>query len=127
MKRTLLLAAIALIVAAPCSWAQDAATTATATVCAQVKDRVCEGAGEKFATNVGQLYCLSEVRNGKDKIVHVWFFGEKEVATIELNVKGERWRTWSAKRIVPTLKGAWRVEVRDGAGTVLATASFTVE
>ena len=125
MGRNLLLVALLVAVVAPSALAEDA--TATATVCAEVKDRACQGAGEKFAANVGQLYCLSEVKNGVDKVVHAWFFGDKEVAAIDLGVKGERWRTWSAKRIVPTMKGAWRVEVRDVSGKVLATASFSVE
>jgi hypothetical protein len=126
MRRALLVMAV-LLVLGSAVLAADAPATATATVCAAVKDRACQGAGETFAANVGQLYCLSEVKGGTDKIVHAWFFGDKEVAAIDLAVKGDRWRTWSGKRVVPTMKGAWRVEVRDAGGAVLATAKFTVE
>ena len=127
MRRALLVLAMLLVLGSAVLAADAPATaTATATVCAAVKDRACEGAGETFAANVGQLVCLSEVKGGKDKVVHAWFFGDKEVASIELPIKGDRWRTWSVKRVVPTMKGGWRVEVRDAAGAVLATAKFKV-
>lgn len=127
MRYTLVIVGLLIVLAAPCALAETPATTATATVCAQVKDRVCQGAGESFAANVGQVFCLSEIKGGADKVVHVWIFGEKEMASIDLPVKGPRWRTWSAKRILPTQKGAWRVEVRAADGQVLANAAFKVE
>ncbi len=124
MRRgTLALVVLALLVAAAVV-AADQPTTATAQACTSVKDRAPEGAADKFPASVGQVYCFSLVTNGKDKVVHVWFHGDKEVFKTDLAVNGPRWRTWSAKKVVP---GAWKVEVRDAAGAVLATASFTVE
>ena len=116
-----------LLVAAAAVLAADAPPTATAVVCTGVNDRAPVGAAEKFAGSVGQLACFSELHGVKDKVVHAWFRGDKEVAAIELPVKGERWRTWSIKKIPASWTGPWRVEVRDASGAVLATAKFTVE
>jgi hypothetical protein len=123
----LLLVFAALLLVVPFTLAADAPASATAVVCTGVKDRAPEGAAEKFAPTVGQLTCFSELHGVKEKVVHVWFHGDKEVAQVELPVKAEHWRTWSTKKVMATWTGAWRVEVRDAAGTVLATAKFTVE
>jgi len=57
---------------------------------------------------------------------HVWFKGDEQVADVELTINGSPWRTWSRKTILAGETGPWRVEVRDAAGTVLQTVSFTV-
>jgi hypothetical protein len=125
MKRALLLLAAVLLAAPPL--AADQPPAATAQVCTAVTDRTPEGVAEKFPASVGELYCFSQVTNVTGKVVHVWFHVDKEVFRIELPVKAARWRTWSAKKVLPTLTGAWRVEVQDTAGKVLAIARFTVE
>jgi hypothetical protein len=101
--------------------------SATAVVCTGVKDRVAQGASTTFPASVGQLTCLSEVHGVKDSVAHVWLHGGKEVGRMSLPVKAERWRTWSTKKILPAMTGAWKVEVRDAAGAVLAAADFTVQ
>jgi hypothetical protein len=126
MKRTLLILALMLLVA-PAVLAADPAPAATAQICTGVKDRAPVGAADKFPATVGELYCFSVVTNATDKIVQVWFHGDKEVCKVELPVKAARWRTWSTKKILPGMTGAWRVEVHDAAGGMLATANFTVE
>lgn len=100
---------------------------ATAIVCTGVKDRAPEGAAEKFPASVGQLTCFSEIRGGRDKVVHVWYHGDKEVRRVELPVKAERWRTWSIKNVPATMTGPWRVDVVDADGKVLASSTFVVE
>jgi hypothetical protein len=99
----------------------------TAKVCTAVKDRAPVGEADSFPASVGELYCFSEVVGGAGSVVHVWFHGDKELLKLELPVKAARWRTWSAKKIPPAMTGDWRVEVRDGAGAVVATAKFTVK
>ena len=124
MRRALLLLALVLL-AVPALAADQPA--ATAQVCTAVKDRAPEGAAEKFPASVGELYCFSQLTNVTDRVAHVWFHADREVFRIELPVKAARWRTWSAKKILPGMTGAWRVEVQDAAGKVLAVAKFTVE
>jgi hypothetical protein len=96
-------------------------------VCLKVENRAPVGAGSTFPVEVGELACFSELRGVSGTVHHVWFHGDTAVRDIELAVKAERWRTWSVKRIPPTATGAWRVEVRTGDGTVLATAEFRIE
>jgi hypothetical protein len=126
MRNALLLVAV-LAALAPVAFAADVAPSATAVICTGVKDRAPQGVAEKFAAAAGQLYCFSEVRGVADKVVHVWFHADKQLASVELPVKAQRWRTWSGKKLPAGAAGGWRVEVRDTAGKVLATASFTVE
>jgi hypothetical protein len=116
----------ALAIAAAVSLA-IAATTATAVVCTSVENHSPVGVSDHFPSDVGSLTCVSEVREGTGKIVHVWFHGDRQVASIELGAKGERWRTWSIKRIPSTWTGPWHVEVRNADGTVLAKAEFTID
>lgn len=99
---------------------------ATAVVCTGVENREPQGVGEEFPSQVGALFCFSEVKSYEGTVFHVWFRGEKEVARIELPVKGQRFRTWSKKRIPPSWTGPWRVEVQTAEGKVLAEAKFAV-
>jgi len=120
--------AVASVVALVLAGAVAAAETqATAVVCRNVENRTPQGAGEQFPADVGQLFCFSEVKNGEGSVVHVWFYGDKEVARIELPVSGARYRTWSKKRILPNQTGSWRVEVQDREGHVLAQQAFTIK
>jgi hypothetical protein len=107
--------------------ARAEAPSATAVVCLKVENRAPVGAATTFPVEVGELACFSELHGVSGSIHHVWFHGDERVRDIELAVKAERWRTWSVKRIPPTAIGDWRVEVRGGDGTVLATASFRIE
>jgi len=125
MRTTLVVALLALAVAGALAAADQPKVTAK--VCTAVKDRDPVGEGDTFAASVGELYCLTEVVDGPATIVHAWFHGDKEVAKIELPVKGPHWRTWSAKKIPAGMSGDWRVDVRDPAGAVLASAKFTVK
>lgn len=124
MRSALLLMVVAVAVAGA---AVAAEPTATAVACTGVKDRAPEGAADTFPTSVGQVYCFTEARAVTGKVVHVWYHGDKEVGRIELPVRAERWRTWSAKKVLPGMTGSWRVEVQDETGKALATVSFSVE
>ena len=126
MRRIVVLVALLSLVAAGTLLAADQ-PKATAKVCTGVKDRAPVGEADSFPASVGELYCFSEVTGVSGSVVHAWFLGDKEVFKIELPVKAARWRTWSVKKILPKMTGEWRVEVRDGAGAVLATAKFAIK
>jgi len=57
---------------------------------------------------------------------HVWFHGTDQVGDVALTIGGSPWRSWSRKTIPTDAKGAWHVEIRDAAGTVLKKIDFTV-
>ncbi|MGC8916524.1 MAG: DUF2914 domain-containing protein [Thermoanaerobaculum sp.] len=125
MRAAMAIGFLALSVLAPAAWAEE--TTATAVVCTGVENRTPQGEGKEFPATVGQLFCFSEVKNAQGSVTHVWFYGDKEVARVELAAKGPRFRTWSKKRIVPSQTGSWRVEVHASDGTLLAEARFEIK
>ena len=80
-----------------------------------------------IAANVGQLFYFTEVEGGPATIQHVWIWKDQTMATVSLEVKSPRYRTWSSKRIQPEWTGQWRIEARTSDGTVLSSHDFVVE
>jgi hypothetical protein len=87
------------------------------------------GVAEGFPADVGRLFFFTQVSGATagEGIRHVWIYDGREVATVDLPVEAPTWRTWSSKRVLPHFRGDWTVEVRDGAGRVLLTATCRVE
>jgi len=86
--------------------------------------------GDKFSAEVGKVYCFIRVTGakGETEIKMAWYLGDKVVSEIPLKVKASTWRTWSYKTIDPaTMKGAWKVEIKDAGGKILTTLNFTIE
>jgi hypothetical protein len=106
--------------------AQETPVTVDIAVTRSVADRMPVDTASAFPADIGQVACWTRVTGAAGTTIqHVWIHGENEYP-VSLNVGGSPWRTWSTKSIPPEWAGEWRVEVRDGAGTVLATARFTV-
>lgn len=98
-----------------------------AVVARTVVDRQPQDTGSTFTPDVGQLICWSKLTGAAGtSIHHVWFHGDTQVGDVELQVGGSPWRTWSRKTVPPDWTGAWHVEIRDAAGTVLKRLDFTV-
>ncbi|MDD5563151.1 MAG: DUF2914 domain-containing protein [Thermoanaerobaculaceae bacterium] len=100
---------------------------ATVVVCTSIQDNSCAGAASKFSADVGKLWGFSQVSNVPVKLIHVWFYRDKELGRVELPVKAAHWRTWSNITVSKNMVGPWRLEARDAAGKVLASYSFTIE
>ena len=100
---------------------------ATVVVCTSIQDNSCAGAAIKFPADVGRLWGFSQVSDVPNKIVHVWFYRDKELGRVELPVKAAHWRTWSNITVSKNMVGPWRIEARDGAGKLLASYRFTIE
>lgn len=98
-------------------------------VAAGVEDREPTGAAETFSPGVDRVYCFSEVTGAGElaEIVHVWYHGDVERDRVSLSVQGDRWRTWSSKRIGADQTGPWRVVVQGPDGASLGEASFRIE
>jgi hypothetical protein len=102
-------------------------TVDEAVVARTVVDRQPQDTGSTFTPDVGQLICWSKLTGAAGtSIHHVWFHGDTQVGDVELQVGGSPWRTWSRKTVPPDWTGAWHVEIRDAAGTVLKRLDFTV-
>ena len=98
-------------------------------ICTSVENRQPIGTDSVFSADVGKLYCFTGLTSQSDssEISHVWFYQGKEMAKINLPVKGKTWHTWSAKTIMPAWKGNWRVEIQDSNGDVISSLAFRLK
>jgi len=101
--------------------------SATAVVCKEIVSNSCEGADTTFQNGVGKLWGFSQVVNVPEKIVHVWFYRDRELGRVDLPVRAARWRTWSNITVGKNMIGPWKLEVRDSKGKVMATFQFKIE
>lgn len=107
--------------------AAPSAATVEAVLTRNVVDREPQDTATAFPSDVGSVALWTRVTGGEGQTLsHVWFFGDTEVGNVPLNIGGSPWRTWSRKTIPPEATGAWRVEVRDGAGNILQRVDFTI-
>jgi hypothetical protein len=71
------------------------------------------------------VWCYSEVIGKPGSTLrYVWYHEGKQMARVPVAVYGRRWRSYSSKIINQRSAGAWRVELQDGAGRLLASADF---
>ena len=100
-------------------------------VCKGIEQSEPTEAGKSFIPEDGvlRLCCFSEIAGaaGPDTVLHIWRWGDREMARVVLEVKSSRWRTWSTKRILDDWRGEWHVDVTDSDGVVLARQEFSVE
>jgi hypothetical protein len=90
-------------------------------------DRAPQDTGSAFPDSVGTVVLWMRVTGANGQTLHhVWFHGGDQVGDVPLTVGGSPWRTWSRKTIPADAKGAWHVEIKDEAGTVLKRIDFTV-
>jgi hypothetical protein len=84
--------------------------------------------GTSFKASVGKLYCFTMVfgAQGPSEITHVWYFGNSQVAKVNLPVRSFGWRTYSSKTIRPQDIGDWHVDVLGPRGNVLWSAQFKI-
>jgi hypothetical protein len=115
-----------LLLTATFASAQQAA--ATAVVCTAIVNNSCEGANTVFSTSVGKVYGFSQVVNVPDKLIHVWFYKERELGRIAMTApKAAAWRCFSNVTLDRNMIGPWRLEARDTSGKILASFDFTVK
>jgi len=101
--------------------------TVDAVLARNVADRAPQDTGSAFADSVGTVVLWMRVTGANGQTLHhVWFHGGDQVGDVPLTIGGSPWRSWSRKTIPADAKGAWHVEIRDEAGTVLKRIDFTV-
>jgi hypothetical protein len=77
------------------------------------------------AKGVVEVSSFSEVMGLEGKVLEYrWLREGEQVLRIRVPVAAERWRSHASKRIYPSMKGDWRVELRDAEGNLLANAEF---
>jgi len=57
-------------------------------------------------------------------ITHQWTHNDKVMFEKTFEVKGDRWRVWTSKTLIPSWTGTWTVNVLDDDRSVLSSKSF---
>lgn len=57
-------------------------------------------------------------------VTHQWTFQDQVMFEKTFEVRGDRWRVWTSKTLIPSWTGSWTVNVLDENRTVLASKSF---
>ena len=57
-------------------------------------------------------------------ITHQWTHNDKVMFEKTFEVRGERWRVWTSKTLIPSWTGTWTVNVLDNERVLLTSKSF---
>lgn len=80
-----------------------------------------------LTNNSEKIYYFTELSNLKgQKITHRWEYQGKAMAEITFNVKSDRWRVFSSKKIKPEWTGEWSVVLLDENGKPLDVSKLEV-
>ncbi len=101
-------------------------------ICRGIEESEPTEAGRSFLPKedgVSRLCCFSEIAGPAepDSIWHVWYWGDREMGRVGLEVRGPSWRTWSRKQVLDEWQGEWHVDIVDDGGFLLHRLDFTVE
>lgn len=98
-------------------------------VSAAIEDRMPQLTASSFSADIERVYCFTKLKNSGEisRVIHAWYYKDKEMARVELAVRAATWRTWSSKRILPSWTGEWRVDVLSPDGKVLSSKSFEIK
>ncbi len=102
-----------------------------AVVTTKIVDRMPEvqTSDNRFAPTVDRLFYFTKIEQAKEptSILHEWYWQGELLATVELGVDSEAWRTWSSKRVMPHQTGRWTVVSKRPDGSTAQTTSFSLE
>ncbi len=86
-------------------------------------------ADNTFASTVETLFYFTKIDQATEptSISHEWYWQGELVATVELDVNSDAWRTWSSKRIMPHQTGRWTLISKRPDGSTAQTTSFSLE
>lgn len=99
-----------------------------AVVCSGIEERMPVGEGNQFGSDVERVYLWTKVTGAEEDtfVRHVWLHEGKEIADVQLPVKGSPWRTYSYKTMIPEWTGSWEVKVVGEDGNVILSKIFTI-
>ncbi|MBW2027927.1 MAG: DUF2914 domain-containing protein [Deltaproteobacteria bacterium] len=97
-------------------------------ICSDVVDRECLNANTRFAVPPDRLFCFTRIVGAENptSVTHVWYYGDKERARVNLKVGSSNWRTYSSKRIQAHEIGEWHVDVLGPEGRLLMVIPFEI-
>lgn len=74
---------------------------------------------------IRELYFYTQIENANgQKIYHRWRTDKEILATIELNIKSDKFRTWSSKKLSSAWQGKWYLEVLNNHKEVVYRTEF---
>lgn len=77
------------------------------------------------AEGLRRIYFFSELMKLKGQTIrHQWLHEGKLASEIKFDVRGNRWRVNSSKRLNPAAMGNWQVNIVNEAGDILASKRF---
>ncbi|WP_455375107.1 DUF2914 domain-containing protein [Kaarinaea lacus] len=80
-----------------------------------------------LTNNTDKVYYFTELSNLKGhKVTHRWEYRGKMMAEIAFDVKSDRWRVFSSKKINPDWTGEWSVVLIDENGTPLDVSKLDI-
>ena len=130
-KTLLLVLALAFLSLASLSAQTSDYEVTNAVVTTKIVNRMPEvqTADNTFASTVETLFYFTKIDQATEptSISHEWYWQGALVATVELDVKSDAWRTWSSKRIMPHQTGRWTLISKRPDGSTAQTTSFSLE
>jgi hypothetical protein len=100
---------------------------AEAVICRDVADQQPVEPGTSFPANIGKVWCWSKIKDGEGTVIsHKYYYKNREMASVDLEICSPLFRTYSSKLIVPGWKGQWRVDIVDEQNNVLKSLEFTI-
>ncbi len=114
----------------PGAWAESPSMVVEdAVICREVNDLNPEGISNVFPYDTHQVYCFTRIVNAQPptSIIHVWYYGNREMARITLPVSYSTWRTYSTITIYEEWTGRWSVAVLSPENNILKVLTFTIE
>jgi len=108
---------------------QEGVFISRAAIALDIDEREPKDTASEFPPEVKRLYCFTEIKNGVGhEIQHRWYWKDELITTVSLNVTSNRFRTQSAKTIVPNMTGDWRVAVVDSKDeSILKMLNFVIK
>lgn len=74
---------------------------------------------------IREIYFYTEVTNANGKtIYHRWRTDDQILATVELTIESDKFRTWSSKKLASAWQGQWYLEVLDSNKHVIYRKTF---
>jgi hypothetical protein len=78
---------------------------------------------------VDRVFCFTKILGAETPthVFHKWFYQDKEVASVKLDVTSQSFRTFSAKWIMRGALGDWKVKVVGPTGKDMGDIAFIVK
>jgi len=105
-------------------------TLTKAVIALNVNNLEPEDISDTFPSEVKRLFCFTQVKGATEpeEIQHRWYWNDDLFSSVQLKITTGNFRTYSAKTILPTMTGDWRVVIVNSKNEeILYTLKFTVK